>query len=129
MRRAFLLIICMVCLTLSSTGAELKQKTNTAFDKYVSATESRINSELRPGGVFLYVDGLPDDARQRSRDRLMKGDVLVEQRKTTSPGSSSDVPDGMVHHWIGIIFIPGVKLPQVLSLVHYYDRRAEIYKP
>ena len=129
MRRAFLLIICMVSLTLSSTGAELKQKTNTAFDKYVSATESRINSELRPGGVFLYVDGLPDDARQRSRDRLMKGDVLVEQRKTTSPGSSSDVPDGMVHHWIGIIFIPGVKLPQVLSLVQDYDRRAEIYKP
>jgi hypothetical protein len=129
MKRAFFLIICMVSLTPSSSGVELKEKTNTAFDKYVSATESRINSELRSGGVFLYVDSLPEDARQHSHDRLIKGEVLVEQRKTTSPGLSSDVPDGMVHHWIGIIFIPGVKLPQLLSLVQDYDRRAEIYRP
>lgn len=129
MQRNCALIICVVGLSLSSIGAELKQKTTTAFDKYVAATEASINDDLHLGGPFLYVDSLPADLRQSSHDKLMKGDVLIEQRKTTSPGLNSDVPDGMVHHWVGIIFIPGVTLAQLLPIVHDYDRRAEIYKP
>jgi hypothetical protein len=116
-------------LSLSSIGAELKQKTTTAFDKYVAATEARINDEMRSGRPFLYVDTLPADARQKSHDRLMKGEVLIEPHKTNSPGLNSDVPDGMVHHWIGTIFIPGVTLAQLLPILQDYDRRAEIYKP
>jgi hypothetical protein len=129
MKRNYALIACLAAMTLRSIGAELKQKTSTAFDKYVAATEARINDELRPGGVFLYVDGLPADGMKASHDKLMKGEVLVEQRKTSSPGLSSDIPDGMVHHWIGTIFIPGVTLAQVLPIVQDYDRRAELYKP
>ena len=58
MKRTFALIACLVGLSLSGTAAELQQETTTAFDKYVAATEARINSELRPGGIFLYVDAL-----------------------------------------------------------------------
>ena len=123
------LIVCLFGLSLSSLGAELKPKTSAAFDKYVAATEARVNGELRPGGVFLYVDGLPADARQRSQDKLRKGEILVELRKTNSPGLNSDVPDGMVHHWVGIMFIPGVTLAQLLPILQDYDRRAELYKP
>jgi len=41
-----------------------------------------------------------------SYDKLMNGELLVEKRETEAPGLCADVPDGMVHHWIGIIFIP-----------------------
>jgi hypothetical protein len=88
-----------------------------------------MNDELRPGGAFLYVDNLPPDARQSSFQKLMKGEVLVEKRETKSPGLNSGVPDGIVHHWIGIIFIPGVTLTQLLPILKDYDRRAELYKP
>jgi hypothetical protein len=125
----YALIVCLLVSSISSRAAELKQKTTAAFDKYVAATEARIHSELRPDGIFLYVDALKADAMKSLYDKLMKGEVLVEQRKTYSPGLSSDVPDGMVHHWIGIIFIPGVTLAQVLPIVQDYDRRAELYKP
>jgi hypothetical protein len=125
----YALIVCLLVSSISSRAAELKQKTTAAFDKYVAATEARIHSELRPDGIFLYVDALKADAMKSLYDKLMKGEVLVEQRKTNSPGLSSDVPDGMVHHWIGIIFIPGVTLAQVLPIVQDYDRRAELYKP
>ena len=124
-----MLIVCLVGLSLRGTGAELKQKTTAAFDKYVALTEARINNELRPGGTFLYVDDLTENARQSSYDKLRKGDVLVERRETKSPGLSSDVPDGMVHHWVGIIFIPGVTLAGLLPIMQDYDRRAELYKP
>jgi hypothetical protein len=124
-----MLIVCLVGLSLRGTGAELKQKTTTAFDKYVAVTEARINNELRPGGTFLYVDDLTENARQSSYDKLRKGEVLVERRETKSPELSSDVPDGMVHHWVGIIFIPGVTLAELLPIMRDYDRRAELYKP
>ncbi|HST10699.1 MAG TPA: hypothetical protein VLL05_10000 [Terriglobales bacterium] len=129
MKRTFALIVCLVGLSLSSRAAELTQKTTTAFDNYVAATEARINSELRPGGIFLYVDALQADTMKSSYEKLMNGEVLVEKRETKGPGLSSDVPDGMVHHWIGIIFIPGVTLAQLLPIVQDYDRRAELYKP
>ena len=129
MKRNFVVIACLIGLSLASTAAELKQKTTAAFDKYVAATEARINSELLPGGTFLYVDSLPADAMKSSYDNLKNGGVLVEKRETTGPGLSSDVPDGMVHHWIGIVFIPGVTLAQLLPVVQDYDRRAELYKP
>ena len=129
MKRNCMLIACLVGLSLRGTGAELKQKTTTAFDRYVAVTEARINNELRPGGTFLYVDDLTENARQSSYDKLRKGEVLVERRETKSPELSSDVPDGMVHHWVGIIFIPSVTLAELLPIMRDYDRRAELYKP
>src|SRR5262249_10071405 len=54
---------------------------------------------------------------------------LVERRETKGPGLSSDVPDGLVHHWVGIIFIPGIALAELLPIMRDYDRRAELYKP
>ena len=87
MKRTFALIACLVGLSLASTAAELKQKTTTAFDKYVAATEARINSELRPGGTFLYVDALPADAMKSSYDKLMNGEVLVEKLGNQRPGT------------------------------------------
>jgi hypothetical protein len=35
----------------------------------------------------------------------------------------------MVHHWVGLVFIPGVTLASTLPVVKDYDRRAELYKP
>ena len=125
----YVLIVCLLALSLDSFAADLKQKTVAAFDRYVAATESRMNDELRPGGAFLYLNSLPADARQTSLDKLVNGEVLVEKRDTKSPGLSSDIPGGMVHHWVGIIFIPGVRLAQLLPVLQDYDRRAELYKP
>jgi len=129
MKRNTALIFCLLSLSLVGTAAELSQKTVGAFDKYVAATESRINNELRPSGTFLYVDGLSEKDKRSSYERLKKGEILVEKLETKAPGVSADVPDGMVHHWVGLVFIPGATLAQVLPIVQDYDHRAELYKP
>lgn len=123
------LIITLLAVCTSLPAAELKPKTEAAFDKYVSATEARINSELRAGGTFLYVDALPLDAKRSMFEQLKNGEILIEKLETKGQGISSDPPDGMIHHWVGLIFIPGVKLADVLPIVQDYDRRAELYKP
>jgi len=39
------------------------------------------------------------------------------------------VPDGLIHHWIALGFIPGVTLQQVLAFMQDYDHHESIYKP
>jgi hypothetical protein len=118
-----------IALTLCASAAELKPKTTEAFDKYVAATEARMTQELRSGNSFLYVDALPANDLKEAYDRLKRGEILVEHRETKAPGVSSDVPDGLVHHWVGLVFIPGVTLAQALPVLKDYEHRAELYKP
>jgi hypothetical protein len=120
----FTLALCPI-----APAAELKQNTTHAFDRYVAATEARFVIELRPGGTFLYIDGMNPDARRQAYEQLKQGEILVEKLETKVSGISSDVPDGMVHHWVGLIFIPGATLASTLPVVKDYDRRAELYKP
>jgi len=128
--RVFALLAAAVALAQLAVAAELKQKTTAAFDRYVAATEARFANELKPGGTFLYIDALKNDDRQKAYQQLKNGEILVEKLETKAPGvSADDVPDGMVHHWVGLIFIPGATLQQTLPLVKDYDRRAELYKP
>src|SRR3954467_1434135 len=72
-------------------AAELKQKTTAAFDRYMAATEARFANELRPGGGFLYIDGLGPDQRRAAYAQLKQGEILVEKLETKAPGVSPDV--------------------------------------
>ena len=127
--RVCLALLLAAALVPTASAAELKQKTNSVFDRYVAATEARFANELRPGGTFLYIDGMDPDAKQQAYDQLKHGEILVEKLETKAPGVSADVPDGIVHHWVGLIFIPGATLAKTLPIVKDYDRRAELYKP
>jgi hypothetical protein len=128
-RLTAIVLLCAFACSTTTRGAELKQKTTTAFDRYVAATEARFANELRPGGPFLYIDAMNPDAKRQAYDQLKNGEILVQKLETKTPGVSSDVPDGMVHHWVGLIFIPGATLAKTLPIVKDYDRRAELYKP
>jgi hypothetical protein len=134
MRRLYIVrflasLLISIALCHVAPAAELKQKTNTAFDLYVAATEARFANELRPGGTFLYIDGMNPDARRQAYEQLRQGEILVEKLETKASGVSSDIPDGMLHHWVGLIFIPGATLAKILPIVKDYDRRADLYKP
>ena len=127
-RIAALILLAAAC-SPTASAAELKQKTTTAFDRYVTATEARFANELRPDGPFLYIDAMNPEAKRQAYDQLKNGEILVQKLETKAAGVSSDVPDGMVHHWVGLIFIPGATLAKTLPIVKDYDRRAELYKP
>src|SRR5882672_10418566 len=90
-RHIFLaLFLCSLGWCTKASAADLKQKTTTAFDHYVSATEARFAGELRPGGVFLYVDGLNAEEKRKAYDQLKNGEILVEKLETKAPGLSTD---------------------------------------
>jgi hypothetical protein len=125
-------LACLLALCTGASAADLKQKTTDAFNKYVAVTEERMAGELRPGGPFLYPDhptAKPSEEMHDAYNRLRQGEILVERQETRLDGKDVEVPDGMVHHWVGLVFIPGATLADTLAVVQDYDHRAELYKP
>ena len=123
------LLACGLGLGGAARAADLKPGTVAAFDKYVAATEVRINSEIQAGTPFLYVDALPPQAMSNSYQQLRRGEILVQRLKTRLPDGKFDVPDGLVHHWVGLSFIPGASLATALPILRDYDHRVEYFKP
>jgi hypothetical protein len=119
----------LVCLAAQPVdAAELKKETAAAFEHYVGVSEKRIESELH-NGPFLFIDELPEMRRVEAYSQLREGRVLVKQVNTKEEGHPIEVPHGLIHDWIGVLFIPNVSLSQTLVVVQDYDNHRNIYKP
>ncbi len=108
---------------------ELKPKTLEAYERYIRLTDARNDEELRQGTPELWVDGLPEPQRAAVYAEIRQGKVRIERLETREAGQPIPCPDGLVHHWVGIVFIPGATLAQTLGLVQDYDHHASYYAP
>ncbi|HSU33693.1 MAG TPA: hypothetical protein VLJ11_20865 [Bryobacteraceae bacterium] len=105
--------------SLTAKGAELRPDTLKAWDTYVQKQNARVAgySKATP---FLWSDQSPDWRRD-----LHKGKTVVASFGETP----LRVPHGLIHHWIGAVFLSRARLDDVLSLVRDYGRYEEIYSP
>jgi hypothetical protein len=115
----------MVSIATPVTPAELQPRTIAAFGHYVQLSEATMNT----GAPFLWIDRLPAPQQASRRNELRQGSLLIERVTTTDGGKEISIPDGLVHHWIGVVFVPGATVDSAVSLLQDYDRHAEIYKP
>ena len=126
-RLAFFCVVASLLVT-PVNATELKPETATAFDRYIRATEKRMTEDLRTGR-FLIVDNLPDSDRQQAYSRLKQGQFYIEPLRSKEDGKPIPVPGGLIHHWVGVAFIPRATLSQVLAALQDYDNHKTIYKP
>lgn len=111
-------------------AVDLEPKTLDTFNRYVKLTQERIDKEVVRPGAFLCVDGVAEPERARIHASLQKGEIYMERLETRdASGSTIEAPDGLIHHWIGAVFIPGASLRQVIALVQDYDHHQDIYQP
>ncbi len=128
--RACLLAVLMCAALPARAGAAgPSAATTAAFSRYVAATEARIDSEVNDDRRFLRLDVQDTATRQAWLGRLRGGQVVVERMQSRDNGQRIDVPDAMVHHWIGTAFIPGGTARAAVDLLRDYDHHAEIYAP
>ena len=101
---------------------ELRSETIHAWDEYVLLTEKRISKELYSGEGFLVQDFQEPGEAQADRELVLSGRILLRKMKTKTPaGKDIKVPGGLIHHWRGSVFIPGVTLDGVLEAVQNFD--------
>ena len=99
----------------SALGADLTARTVAAWDAFAKATEERIAREEADGRRFLGLDFEPGRDATADRTGLRSGTVVIDQPTTNGAAEAIAVPDGEVHHWRGVLFLPGVTLDQVLQ--------------
>ncbi|HZT29160.1 MAG TPA: hypothetical protein VFA33_04710 [Bryobacteraceae bacterium] len=94
----------------------LKPQTVQAFDCYIQSAETRMNGRQQ----FLLAD-----ADTALNEQLVRG-----QRIQTAPASGPSphrVEGGLIHDWIGSVFIPGTTLERVIRMLQDYDHRAQYF--
>jgi hypothetical protein len=102
-------------------AAELRPQTLRAWDAYLELADARIKLRLDGAQPFLWADEAPVRSRQ-----LRQGEILT----TPVVGRGSQgVPGGLIHDWLGAVFIPHATLNEVLDVVHDYTHYKDIYQP
>src|SRR5207244_10897327 len=57
------------------------------------------------------------------------GEVKMKKRETLEGGKLIACPGGIIHHWVGVVFIPEAKLGDVLGMLEDYDKHSVYYAP
>jgi hypothetical protein len=125
----FILVLCPLVMPGRAYGTELGLEAVQGFNRHVQLCEQRMHTELRPGGAFLRIDGLPEGRRRDANEKLQHGEVVPERLEIPDSSGQTRLPGAMIHHWVGTVFIPGVSMQQVLRLLQDYDHHAEYYSP
>lgn len=100
---------------------QLNTETLKGFESYVREAEAAMEEALSSEGTFLWSDADPDRA-----DLVRSGDIVAQ---FWAGGGPAKVSSGLVHDWIGAVFIPAVTVEATLALVQDYDHHQDIYRP
>src|SRR2546423_257436 len=124
--RRFPLSLCglVVLLTAVLHASGLKPEAAAAFDRYVQLTEQRLDDEIARGRNFLWIDALSGSRRAEIERGLRDGGLVIERLDTRDAGKSIDAPDALIHHWLAIVFVPGVSVNSAVALMEDYDQHA-----
>jgi hypothetical protein len=95
-RTLFITASTLVAAFAAAEGAELTRETLVAWDRYVAWTEHRM----------------------RTDDSFLLQETLLE---TTADGRSIAIPKGLVHHWLGSVFIPNTTVDELVGWLQDYD--------
>ncbi|HTQ56003.1 MAG TPA: hypothetical protein VMI94_16155 [Bryobacteraceae bacterium] len=116
-------VLCGLAAACGSTDAPRtggpKPEAVRAFDRYIRLTELVLKARLHeePGWLWPGTEPL--------RPRLLAGDIISAPRNTRG---DIKIPQALIHDWVGVVFIPGVTLPEVLNVVQDYDHHKETYR-
>jgi hypothetical protein len=107
----------------------LKTETQGAFARYLRLVEARNDAELKRGAGLLWVDGLAEEQRAEAYAALKRGEVKLQKLEIRDNNKPIPCPGGLIHHWTGVVFIPGAKLEDVLTVLEDYNKHSMYYAP
>ncbi len=119
--RTELVILVLLLAPALSSAADLKPETLQEWDAYVGAARTRMEKRASRQAPFLWVDEEQDLAQ-----RVRAGEILVGPVNGESPHLA---PNGLIHDWIGAVFVPKAKLGDVMGVLNDYEHYKDFYRP
>ena len=114
----------MLALTLTSSAqaseeAKLQPKTAAGFSKYAAAVEARRAKDIANNEPFLDFERRSAADQARIMASLKRGEVFVERAAEARDQAANEIPvdGGLINHWRGTVFVPNVKLDQLLKVL------------
>ena len=104
----------------SAQFVELRPETLQAFADYIRGAEAGMEQALRAGS-FLWCEANAERAK-----RVREGEIVAQFWAGQGPVK---VPCGLIHDWIGAVFVPEATVAQTLALIQDYDNHKNIYRP
>jgi len=112
--------ISLLSIPVSSAPSKLREETLAAWNDYVGWVRLRTEMHVKQS-PFLWISEVPP-----RRAEVRSGNIPVWPQGTEYPVR---VPYGLIHDWLGAVFIPKATISEVLAVTRNYDHYAEIYKP
>jgi len=120
-------IVIGMAIAIGISGANLlnaqQPSTTEAFNRYVATAEARINKDRNSS--FLRLESTKPSERDDLLRRLRGGEVVIEKQGNTP----EQISNGLIHDWVGTVFIPRATVAQIVALVKDYNHTADYYGP
>jgi hypothetical protein len=98
---------------------KLSPQTVSEFERYATGVEAEMNQRWAGKKNFLAIE---DD--QQARQQVLGGDLFIKQM---NGGRPAEITNGLIHDWLGAIYIPNATIQQVLDILEDFDRHKDIY--
>jgi hypothetical protein len=118
-----------MCASAAIAAATLRAEAAASFDRYTALTEQRIEREVASPASFLWIDTQSPNRRNELQRGLRDGGVIIERLETRDGSKSIDFPGALLHHWVGLVFVPGGHLSEAVALMQDYDRHSTVFAP
>lgn len=115
-------LLTMAILTAGPAGAQFMTKlapqTVEEFDRYSRKVEQQLGARWNGEQAFLAVD-----ANASEREQVLAGELRVR------PGAPDNrhIFEGLIHDWVGTVFMPHTSMAEVLGILQDFDRHRQIY--
>lgn len=97
----------------------LQPRTVIQFDAYAHQVEADLQKRWNGQAAFLQVD---DDPVERTK--VIHGELWIGPANPNDPVS---IDNGLIHDWVGAVYIPKTDIHTVLSLLQDFNRHSQIY--
>ncbi len=97
----------------------LEPQTVSQFDGYARKVESELEERWKGKKNFLSIE---DDKAEKQR--VLAGNLVIKQLPNGNP---TEVTDGLIHDWLGIVFIPNTTMERVMEVLQNFDNHKKIY--
>jgi len=119
--RLWCLILCgpSVSTLQAQLVVKLSPETVAEFEQYSADVEGKLRERWQGKKNLFYIE---DD--KQNEQRVLDGEVFIKQM---NDGKPVEIKDGLIHDWLGAIYMPGTTVSRAIDILEDFDAHKHIY--